>query len=266
MKPKIHFITYGDKKKYSISTQHIISLAKESNFFETYKSYTKNDLSYDFIKKYQNILSQERGGGFYLWKPWIIKNALEKLNNNEFIVYSDSGSSFNYYAKKRFFEYIDMLYDSEFGNFRFESPKKFLEKYWTSKKLFDYFNLDFDSNEGNSPQLMGGHLIFQKNDHTDNFLNEFFKIIDHDHDLITDNYGNSELKNFQENRHDQSILSLLTKSLGGVFVENETFFSPNCEEQKSYPFLSVRNYGHGTRDRIKFKLNIKNIKKTPVYF
>ena len=88
----------------------------------------------------------------------------------------------------------------------------------------------------------------------------------HDHDLITDNYGNSELKNFQENRHDQSILSLLTKSLGGVFVENETFFSPNSEKQKSYPFLSVRNYGHGTRDKIKFKLNLKNIKKTPVYF
>ena len=87
MKPKIHFITYGDKKKYSISTQHIISLAKESNFFETCKSYTKNDLSYDFTKKYQNILSQERGGGFYLWKPWIIKNALDELKNNEFIVY-----------------------------------------------------------------------------------------------------------------------------------------------------------------------------------
>ena len=83
---------------------------------------------------------------------------------------------------------------------------------------------------------------------------------------FTDNYGNSELKNFQENRHDQSILSLLTKSLGGVFVENETFFSPNSENQKSYPFLSVRNYGHGNRDKIKFKLNFKNIKKTPVYF
>ena len=104
-----------------------------------------------------------------MWKPRIIHNALKYLNKNDLLVYTDAGSSFNYYAKKRFFEYVEMLQDSEYGNLRIENPQQFIEKFWTTKEIFNYFNLSNNSDVGNSPQLLGGHLIFKNNKHTENF-------------------------------------------------------------------------------------------------
>ena len=40
----------------------------------------------------------------------IIRKHLEELNDNDILVYCDSGSTLNYLAKQRFFEYIDIVY------------------------------------------------------------------------------------------------------------------------------------------------------------
>tara|TARA_B100000886_G_C20426284_1_gene494222 strand:+ start:647 stop:1447 length:801 start_codon:yes stop_codon:yes gene_type:complete len=266
MPQKIHFITYGDSPKYRISKKHIIGLAKQSGFFESCKSFSVNDLDYDFKKKYQEILNQSRGGGFYIWKPKIISSFLENIKNNDIVVYTDSGSSFNYLAEKRFFEYIEILNSSNYGNLRFENKKEYIEKYWSTKEIFSCFNLHPESVEGNSVQLMGGHLIFKKNTHTRDFLNEFFNVVDQDNKLITDFYLENQIENFKENRHDQSILSILSKVYGGEILENETFFDKDSEIQVNFPFLSVRHYGHGKKDKIKFFINYKNIKSQPVFF
>ena len=159
-----------------------------------------------------------------------------------------------------------MVNDSEYGNFRIENPKQFIEKNWTSKELFEYFNIDKDSEIRKSPQLLGGHLIFQNNRHSSEIFEEFFKLLDYDRMLITDHYKKNQIDTFIENRHDQSIFSLLSKTLGGVIIKNETFFKKNSITQQNFPFLSVRNYGHGKKDRLKFYINYKNCKNTPIYF
>ena len=172
MTQKIHFITYGDSRKYSISKKHLIHLAKTSGLFSSYKAFSKKDLDRDFSKKYQNILNLPRGGGYFIWKPRILFNTLKNLGTDDILVYTDAGSSFNIFAKKRFLEYIEMVNDSEYGNFRIENPKQFIEKNWTSKELFEYFNIDKDSEIRKSPQLLGGHLIFQNNRHSSEIFEE----------------------------------------------------------------------------------------------
>ena len=85
--------------------------------------------------------------------------------------------------------------------------------------------------------------------------------------MITDFYNDTDQHDgFIENRHDQSIFSLLSKKHGGVIVNNETHFSRGLDQQTDYPFLAVRRHGHGVLDTVKFTLNYKNIKETPVYF
>ena len=41
------------------------------------------DLSADFKKKYSKILSEKRGGGFWIWKHHIIKESLSLINEND---------------------------------------------------------------------------------------------------------------------------------------------------------------------------------------
>ena len=155
---------------------------------------------------------------------------------------------------------------SNFGNLRFEDKKGQIEKYWTTKEILNFFDEDLDSNISNTTQLLGGHLLFKKNEHTKFFFEKFFEVINNDWKLITDFYNNEQIQGFEENRHDQSILSVLSKKYGGVILENETFFESNIDGQYRYPILSVRNYGHGFKDYIKYFLNIDNKKNKPVYF
>ena len=98
MANKIHFITYGDSK--NINSKHIVGLARYSNFFDSCNSFSKKDLDYDFVNKYKEILNQKRGGGFYLGNQELFL-IFKKINDNDILVYTDSGS-FNYLAKKGF--------------------------------------------------------------------------------------------------------------------------------------------------------------------
>ncbi len=266
MSQKIYFITYGDSSKYYLSKKHIINLAKNSNFFDDCLALNLNDVDEEYREKYSKIFTLERGGGYYIWKPRIIYNLLQKLNENDIVVYTDAGSSFNYFAKKRFYEYIEMINDSDFGNLRFENKKENIEKFWTTREIFDYFKINTDSKYANTTQLMGGHLIFKKNNHTNIFFEKFFEILNYDEKLVTDYYEKNQNDFFIENRHDQSIMSILTKLYGGIIIQNETYFTKDSSEQIDFPFLSVRNYGHGFRDRIKYQLNINKIKTTPIWF
>ena len=159
---KIVFITYGSGE-FNTSKKHLINLAKYSNIFHECIGYSEKDLSNDFKTKYSKILNHKRGAGYWIWKHEIINNTLNQINKNDLVVYCDAGTSFNYHAKNRFFEYVEMLNDSKFSNFRIESEKKHIEKYWTTKEIFNYLNIDINSDIANSTQFEGGHLIFKSN-------------------------------------------------------------------------------------------------------
>jgi hypothetical protein len=268
MKQRINFITYSDTSEFSISKKHLTSLAQESKFFDSVISYSRQDLDEEFVKKYLNILKHERGGGYWLWKINIINKTLKEMKDNDILLYMDAGSSLNYFAKKRFYEYIQMINEvREIGNLRFESEKHHIEKIWTSKEVFSELKIPIESDIGNSTQLEGGHLLFKKNEHTLELLDTFIKVVDADNNLITDHYNNSiQIDGFEECRHDQSILSLLSKKHGCVRIENETDFRSREDMQFDYPILAVRKKGHGIKDRVKYSIFKNYYKKRPAYF
>ena len=262
---KIYFITYGDSK-FNISKKHLIGLAKYSKYFDYCLSFGPQDIEESFKREFKNILEAKRGGGYWLWKYFFINKIINEINENDLVIYCDAGASFNYHAKKRFYEYIDMINESDFGNLRFENEKENIEKMWTNKEIFNYFKVSTDSVYAETTQLMGGHLIFKKSDHSKLFFEKFFETLNYDENLITDFYKNNQGKFFIENRHDQSIMSMITKLYGGVILKNETYFAKNSHEQVNYPFLSVRNYGHGFQDFLKYQINLNKIKTTPKWF
>lgn len=265
-KQKIYFITYGTKN-FRIAKSHLISVAKESGLFEKVIGFNQNSLSNEFINKYKNILTSPRGAGYWIWKHEIINSVLENINEGDLVVYSDSGSSFNYFAKNRFNEYIDMLNESNYGNFRIECESIHKENDWTTAELFNYFDINFDSDIAKDTQLEATHMIFKKNEHTENYINEYKKLLNFDPYLITDKYNlDGQIDSFKENRHDQSIFSLLSKIYGGVTIKNETHFTEEKDAQVNYPFLAVRKHGHGLKDTIKYISNYQDMKYSPVYF
>ena len=62
------------------------------------------------------------------------------MPEDDILVYSDAGSSFNFKAKEKFFSYIDLLNQSSSGNLRFKM--KYIENQWTTKQLLNILTID----------------------------------------------------------------------------------------------------------------------------
>lgn len=265
-KQNMYFITYGSND-FRIAKKHLLKLANNSGLFKESVGFGVKDLPKEFQKKFKAILKFKRGGGYWIWKHEIINNFLNQINYDDIVIYSDAGSTFNIKGKKRLFEYIEMLNDSDYGTFIIDNESQNLEYQWTIKELFEYFQIDKNSKEYSSVQKEATHLIFKKNDHSMSFLQKYKEVLDYDPWLITDKYNHKkQSKSFIENRWDQSIFSLLGKTLGCVSIENETHFKLKPEEQYDYPFLAVRRHGHGLKDSAKFIINYKKQYDEPAYF
>jgi hypothetical protein len=82
----------------------------------------------------------------------------------------------------------------------------------------------------------------KKCEHVINIYNKFFDVIDTDKKLITDYYNKiNQSDEFIDNRHDQSILSVIRKIYGTVVLPDETWYvNFNCEKAHTVPFLATR--------------------------
>lgn len=202
--------------------------------------FPKIKLNNDFSQKFKTILKQPRGGGFWIWKFDIIKQKIQTIKHGDILVYLDAGCSINKFGEKRFFEYMELLNSSQNDIISFQMPHS--EYKYTTKEIFNYFNIDMNNQIALSGQFVGGILIMKKSDTIINFLDDCLKILETDPKLITDEYNNNEQhKDFIDNRHDQSILSIMRKINGSIIIQEETWF-PKFGDSISlkYPFWATR--------------------------
>ena len=166
---QIHFITYANDV-FAKAKSRLLQQAKEFYPFETIQGYGPPDLSVEFRQKFANILEMKRGAGYWIWRPIILKQKLDQMQNDEMLVYLDAGCNLNPLGMCRFLEYINMLKTSDYGILSFQMSGRpdlagNLEKeiYWTTTEIFNYFNIYPDSQIGESGQYLGGVLILKKN-------------------------------------------------------------------------------------------------------
>lgn len=46
------------------------------------------------MKQNKNVLDQQKGAGYWLWKPYVITRVLKSLNDGEFLMYVDADARF----------------------------------------------------------------------------------------------------------------------------------------------------------------------------
>lgn len=230
----IHFITYGDEK-FIESRKRICNEAMNTGWFDTVKYFTDKDISPSFRKCIQAMPILMR---CFIWKFDIIAQAVNKAKTGDIILYADSGCTINKTGQEKFQQYIKSFEDNpELGILVFNSIWK--EKDYTNKKLFDYFKIGKNSFIGQFGQNIATSFIIKKNDHGMKILQECLKVLDDDIKLITDEYNiEGEI-----HRWDQSILSLITKIHGAIFMPDDTYNCyPICSKELSdlCPIIATR--------------------------
>jgi hypothetical protein len=235
LKNDIYFLAFANENYYD-SLKRIKIEAESINIFDKVLIYTDKDLIQfkDFWEKHKNfILNNYRGHGYWIWKSYLTLKTLESMNDNDILVYADAGCTINKDGVNRLKEYFNIVNENDNGNISFEM--EFIEKEWTKMDIFNYFDMN-NNIVLNSGQLNATAFILRKCSNTVFIVNEWYNAMNN-YNLIDD--SQSILKNddsFQENRHDQSIFSLIRKKYGTTKISDETsryIWSP--EKIKEFP-------------------------------
>ena len=163
----ITFVNYANdrfRKQQKANTFSAKLFAGINNVIE----YTPDDIDRKFKSKNQHIFEQSRGGGYWLWKPYIILKTLEQLYDGDYLFYCDSGAIF-LKSSKLLIKEFDRLQQPILG---FEIP--LIEKQWTKKDTS--ILLDADKPEFlESQQICGGYIFIKKNEQAVKFFTEFLE-------------------------------------------------------------------------------------------
>lgn len=238
---KTHCISYVSGP-YLGKKPNLENQMRSCGWFDSYKVFTFDDLNINFKREFSNILSEGRGGGYWIWKSQIISEYLKNIEYDDFLIYMDGGCTIHNSpeAKNRLDEYKNMLSDHDILRF---IVNPFTEFEYTNSTTIDYFknNYGLVLTEENKVQIMATIIIMKKTQNTINFFNEVDRILHNDPNLFTD-YYNTYTPNpqFKDHRHDQSVMSLLSKCTKfSKFIDDETWFT-NFENITHIPFLATR--------------------------
>lgn len=202
-------ISYADEKYKKAQEVH----AKFSRWFGGFDkviTYSPDDIDEEFKKKNSDVFFQNRGGGYWIWKPYIVYHTLKDINDGDYLFYCDTGSvllkNVKVFIKIMERDHQDIMAFEVYGH---------AEEFWTKRDIFEYYKNTSDMCR-KSNQIMGTFLFMKKTQNTMSIAKEWLDaactgtlIGDADNESGLPNYNG-----FVENRHDQSLLSVLLKTRG----------------------------------------------------
>ena len=209
IKVRKHFITFADKCCEKARLKAVMTALYPGGFDKT-TIHDMNSLTAGFKRNHSEILTQTRGDGYWLWKPYIIlKTLVENMVDGEVLMYQDAGAYIIHDAGPL----IKLCEHAKYGILLFYLT--LLEQQYTKRDAFLLLDVDKD-NVYQTFQRLASFILFQKNCMSLQFVMEWLAYAS-DPRLITDiknTLGKPNLPGFREHRHDQSILSLLSKKWG----------------------------------------------------
>ena len=235
---RVHFITFASSS-FRGALNRIKSEAEALNVFDTITCLTEEDLSEEYRKKY-GLAEGSRGFGYWVWKSYITKLQLDKIAENDILLYADAGCSFNLQGKERFIEYLHILRKSKKSNLAFQLAD-FPEKAYTKGDLLKYFEVEQDEQIRNSGQLIATVFFIKKNSRSIKLINDWYSVCHEHPNLVNDSpsvFPNDD--SFIDHRHDQSVFSVLRKLHGCEILNSEFDFWEEWDNYKQFPIHARR--------------------------
>jgi hypothetical protein len=197
-----------------------------------------------FYENHRAILDQRRGGGYWLWKPYIIATALAEAAEGDFVAYSDAAVTVIRPLGPLFELCGDiggiLVFAGHYESLGTQVPQ--LCGSWTKRDCF--ILMDCDSSKYHESQMLdASFIVFKKNERSTAFVHAWLELCT-DARILTDlpnTCGRGNLPGFVEHRHDQSVLSLLAARDGLELFRSPSQHGNHCKHE------SVREADEWTR-------------------
>ena len=241
----ITFLTFADKRLKS-TLKRIEHEARASHYFDIIVAVDEAILKSDkaYWEQYKSFYTaNQRGFGYWMWKPYLIKKQLEKMNEGDILVYLDAGCEIhsNSAAEQRFQYYVDEARKN--GIVCFDHLRCYIKQYCKGDVL-SFFNVLTDTSVLNSKQVMAGILIMSKCKKTNAIIDEWYAISHEQPRLLNDEPSVvPNQPDFVAHRHDQSIFSILAYKYGAKILSQVEVYPDGGDwaQMTDFPFWAKRN-------------------------
>jgi hypothetical protein len=164
------------------------------------------DIDDAFFSANERTLSQLRGAGFWLWKPYVILMTLQSMGDSDWLMYTDAGM---YFARDPW-SYI-LAADERVGEQGVVAMGRCAaNKEYTKRDAFVLMGMD-EPRYTDAEQITASVVVCRNTTFARSFLEEWLAYAT-DPRILTDLPNTQGLPNypeFKDHRHDQSIMSLL---------------------------------------------------------
>jgi hypothetical protein len=170
-----------------------------------------------FYQENREILDRPRGGGYWLWKPYIILTELERVSEGEFVIYHDCGHPDKPNMIKRPLSIVaDWCRDHHGGMI----PGIYIPRYgrsarWTKGECYSVMGCDSPAYTDH-PLIQAGFSVWRKQQASLDFVREWLHWCSVPAAILDDRIDPAipDAPDFREHRHDQSVLTLLALKRG----------------------------------------------------
>ena len=201
-------------------SRQLLNLSASKFGIETIFSYDFEDLvDTTFYNNNYSIITQPKGLGYWLWKPYIILDAFSKVNEGDIVIYADCGIKIIGDLKP-----LIELCKNETEILVFANSD-YTNKIWTKRDCFVLMDCD-EEKYWNGIHCDAAFILLRKSSRTKKFVEDWL-LFGSDPNILTDTAnicGQDNFPEFIEHRRDQSILSLLVIKYGVPFYRMPTQF------------------------------------------
>lgn len=216
---KASFLTYASNG-FEHTAQLLAASAARCGFDAVHSLGPDRIADTDFARRNKEILSAKRGGGYWLWKPYLIRKYVDQLADGEVLFYCDAGRN-AYYRFSHF--------PSRLAERALQSQKGFIPGVaishlgpigkWTKRDCLQIMEADVAAMHA-EPMIQATWSVWTKSHSAVEFLDAWLRY-SQDPRCITDQpntVGKSNLPEFVDHRHDQSICSILAHQMYAPFL------------------------------------------------
>ena len=171
----------------------------------------------DFYAQHREVLDRRKGGGLWLWKPYLIHRELQRLAPGDFLVYSDCGYPWRPLVIRRSLEPLLQWCETKNGGLLpgVYVPRHGPNRNWTKHECFVAMQCDSEA-YWRQPQIQATFSVWQKCALAETFAAEWLRwclqpAALSDEKLMPDVH---EYPQFIDHRYDQSILTNLARMHG----------------------------------------------------
>ncbi|MGN0384906.1 MAG: hypothetical protein ACI4EX_03400 [Lachnospiraceae bacterium] len=220
--------TYKNAQKYNSYT------AKRIGKVDKVLEYTPESIDKEFIEKNKQwfVVGDSQIGKYGLWRPIILQDAYSKINEGDYLIYADAGTFF----VNDVHHLTELMDDRGLNILVFSLP--FVEKQWTKRDILIRLNADTERIT-DSNQRMSTCFVIKKSSEGEELINRYKEVAELYPELFTDEgnrLGKDNYPNFIQNRHNQSVLSVLTKSMEIPAFRDPTEYG---SKEKLYSFYDI---------------------------